>query len=267
MISLLRISTALLATVAADQALASSSDWFEMEGVRVRLVTAGGPDADGTLKGALDIELEPGWKTYWRDPGVSGVPPTIDATSAGGAVPASFDFPVPQWQEDADVRWAGYDRSVVFPVTFTIGANAAKTTIDASIFLGVCEMICVPVQAKLAVDPMRDPKNADDMTVVAKAFAAVPPPARPDFGVTVVSKPGEAELVLDAVVPGDAQTAELFIAGDEGYTFTAPVRTVRDGKTLFTTKASLPAKPATGKGLHYTLVTDKGAVNGLLPYF
>ena len=52
---------ALLALLFAAPAHASSSDWYEMEGARVRLVTAGEPDARGRLNGILDIDLEPGW--------------------------------------------------------------------------------------------------------------------------------------------------------------------------------------------------------------
>ena len=48
----------------------------------MRLVTTGSRDADGRLEGILDIELKPGWKTYWRDPGDAGVPPTIDVSAS-----------------------------------------------------------------------------------------------------------------------------------------------------------------------------------------
>lgn len=261
------ITALLLATAVAGPAAASSSDWFEMEGGRVRLVTAGTPDAEGKLRGILDIELRPGWKTYWRDPGNSGVPPTIDASAASGRIDARFDFPPPQWHDEADFKWAGYDRSVAFPVTFAVDGKTPAGTIEAKVFLGVCETICVPVPATLAIDPTHDPDNAADAAAVAAAFAALPPDARPDFGVKVVSAPGSHDVLLEANLPGDAQTAELFIAGDEGYTFTTPVRAVKDGKALFSTTVTLPARMGTGAGLHYTLVTDKGAVSGLLPYF
>lgn len=261
------LTALLLATAIADPASASSSDWFEMEGGRVRLVTAGTPDAEGNLRGILDIELKPGWKTYWRDPGDSGVPPTVDASAASGKIDARFDFPPPQWHAEDDFKWAGYDRSLALPVTFAVDEKAPPGTIEASVFLGVCETICVPVPATLAVDPEHDPGNAADVAAVTAAFTALPPQARSDFGVKVVSEPGSQKVVLEANFPGNAETAELFIAGDEGYAFTAPIRTVEDGKVLFTTNVTLPARMGTGAGLHYTLVTDKGAVSGLLPYF
>ncbi|HEX8828430.1 MAG TPA: hypothetical protein VF778_09975, partial [Xanthobacteraceae bacterium] len=30
------------------------------------------------LHAGIEIKLDPGWKTYWRDPGDSGAPPTFD---------------------------------------------------------------------------------------------------------------------------------------------------------------------------------------------
>ncbi len=256
----------LAALLAGGQAHASSSEWFEMEGARIRLVTASKPDADGRLRGILDIELKPGWKTYWRDPGDAGVPPTIDVSANPDILGAELDFPAPQRHDEGGFKWAGYDYSLALPVLFTLRQSAEPGTIDANVFLGVCETICVPVQAQLAVDTAGDPDNADDVSAVAAAFAAVPPAATPEFGVKVAETAGD-KIVLEASFPGDPATAELFIGGEEGYASTTPVREERDGKTFFSVEVTRPDKKPEGEGLHYTLVTDAGAVNGILPYF
>nr|WP_292768645.1 protein-disulfide reductase DsbD domain-containing protein [Mesorhizobium sp.] len=248
-------------------ALASSSEWFEMEGARVRLVTSGAPDVEGRLQGVLDIELKPGWKTYWRDPGDAGVPPTIDVSANPGIAGATLDFPAPQRHDEGDFQWAGYDYSVRLPVTFTFRDPAAPSTIDAYVFLGVCETICVPVQATLKVDPASDPDKVGDALAVAQAFAMVPPPAGPEFGVKVVTETGTKTALLEARFPGTPGSAELFIAADEGYSFSTPKRVEKDGKTFFSVDVTAPTRKATGDGLRYTLVTDAGAVDGLLPYF
>ncbi len=253
--------------LACGQAQASSSNWFEMEGARIRLVTAGVPDAEGRLKGVLDIELKPGWKTYWRDPGDAGVPPTIDALSNPNIVSARLDFPAPQWHDEGDFKWAGYDYPIALPVTFTLKDPAGSAAIDADVFLGVCETICVPVQAKLALDPGSDPDNPDDTATVEKAFAAVPPAATAEFGLKLTEKSGEAKAMLEAVFPGNSENADLFIAGEDGYVFAKPVKEERDGKTFFSLEVTRPDEKPAGTGLHYTLVTDTGAVNGVLPYF
>ena len=33
---------------------------------------------DGNVLGALKINLKPGWKIYWRNPGEAGLPPELD---------------------------------------------------------------------------------------------------------------------------------------------------------------------------------------------
>jgi DsbC/DsbD-like thiol-disulfide interchange protein len=258
-------ATALLALLVAPPVHAASSDWFEMEGARVRLVTAGKPDVHGRLRGALDIELKPGWKTYWRDPGDAGVPPTIDASANPNIAAVAFDFPAPQRHDEGDYKWAGYDYPVALPVTVTLRDPAGSATIDANVFLGVCETICVPVQAKLTVEPGAD--DPEDAAAVSAALANIPPPAHADFGVRVASEPGDAKAVLQVTSPGDAGTAELFIAGEDGYVLSTPDREVRGGKTLFVVEVTRPDEAPKGPGLHYTLVTEDGAVSGLLPYF
>lgn len=238
-----------------------------MEGARVRLVTAGEPDAEGRLKGILDIDLKPGWKTYWRDPGDAGVPPTIDVPSNPNIAGIAIDFPAPQRHDEGDFQWAGYDYPVALPVTFTLKDPEGSARVEADVFLGVCETICVPVQAKLALDASSDPDNPDDTAAIAAAFAAVPADATPDFGLKVAGGSGGDSVVLEAAFPGDPESAELFIAGEGGYTFATPVKELRDRKTLFSVEVMRPEETPEGPGLHYVLVTDRGAVRGFLPYF
>ena len=260
-------STLLFALLAAGPALASSSEGFETDGARIRLVTTGKADAAGRLTGILDIDLKPGWKTYWRDPGDAGVPPYLDVAASTNIAGAEFDFPAPQRHDEGDFKWAGYDFPVALPVTFTLKAPGEPAFIDADIFLGVCETICIPVKTKLTLDPASDPDNPDDAAAVSAAQATLPGAEQPDFGVKVISNPGDTTVVLEASFPGDPASAEFFIAGDEGYTFTTPKKFEKGGKTLFSVEAGLPEQRSTGAGLHYTLVTDKGSVSGLLPYF
>jgi DsbC/DsbD-like thiol-disulfide interchange protein len=246
-------------------ALGSSSDWFETKGARVRLVTTGTPGADGRLTGILDIDLMPGWKTYWRDPGDSGVPPSVDLSASINLSGVQFAFPPPQRHDGGGFQWAGYDHPVAFPIELELAS--ANGPISAAVFLGICETICIPVQASLTLDPKSDPDNPRDAAAVAAAKASLPQPDRPDFGVKVVSNPGDATIVLEASFPGDPETAELFVAAEEGYTFGTPRRVQRDGRTMFELEAGLPASAGAGSGLHYTLVTEAGSVSGLLPYF
>ena len=151
-------------------------------------------------------------------------------------------FPAPQRHDEGDFKWAGYDYPVALPVTFTLKTPGDPAIIDADVFLGVCETICIPVKTKLTLDPASDPDNPDDAAAVSAALAALPEKEQADFGVKVVSKPGDTIVVLEASFPGDPASAELFIAGDEDYTFTTPEKIEKDGKTLFSVEVGRPAR-------------------------
>jgi DsbC/DsbD-like thiol-disulfide interchange protein len=249
-------------------ASASSSQWFETEGARIRLVTAGLPDAAGQFSGVLEIVLEPGWKTYWRDPGDAGVPPSIDIAASAGIESASFRFPPPVRIDDGATIWAGYKHPVAFPVVFKAKPGATPI-VTADIFLGVCEAICVPVQARLEVDPGADPDNADDAVTVQAALDALPQPARPDFGVapipeTTVPDGWEGKMMLEATFPGEG--AELFLSAPEGFVFGTPERLESVGRTYFSVAVlARPEKDPQDVTVPYTLVTSAGSVDGALP--
>jgi DsbC/DsbD-like thiol-disulfide interchange protein len=262
------ISLASAAIVAglAGAASASSSPWIDMQGARVRLVTSGSVDRDGVLRGALEINLVPGWKTYWRDPGDAGVPPTIDVTASTNIKSAELDFPAPKRHDEGDFSWAGYNRPVSLPVSFKLEDSSKPASVRASIFLGVCETICVPVKADIAIDPAADPDNPDDAAIVSAALADLPAPATADFGLRIVGFE-EDKLVVEAVFPGGGEGADVFIAAEDGYSFEEPKRSQKDGRTYFTMGASRPDTHPSSGGMHYTLVTNAGAVSGILPYF
>ena len=259
----LAIPMLLLATLASP-AHSASSQWLEAQGARVRLVTSGLPDQDGTLTGVLEIALAPGWKTYWRDPGEVGVPPNLDIDASSNIAGARLSFPAPQRIADGHATWAGYKTSVALPVRLTLKEPADP--ISANVFLGVCEAICIPVQGELVVDPAHDPENTEDAAIIAAALAHLPEPEQPGFGAKIVETTPE-RIVVEASFPGDPAAADFFLAGEDGYAFGTPERLHDTGKSLFSVALlDRPAERPAGAGLAYTLVTAAGAVEGLLPY-
>jgi DsbC/DsbD-like thiol-disulfide interchange protein len=262
----LLLTAAFIATAFPASAPAASSAWLETDGGRVRLVTTGAPDGRGTLTGAIEIDLKPGWKTYWRDPGGSGVPPTLDVSESPNIASAELSFPAPERFDDGYAKWTGYKHSVTLPVQFTVKALADPAKIDATIFLGICETICIPVQGRLAVDPGSDPHDSADAAVVQAALAALPSPETPDFGASKFrSEPGK--LVVEARLPDRSGHVDLFVASEHGYVFGAPERQEKDGKILFSLPIlEQPATAPTTGTLRYTLVTDTGSVDGTLSF-
>lgn len=254
-----------LAVLPVFGAQAASSGWHHVEGGSIRVVTSGRPDAAGHLRGALEIRLKPGWKTYWLDPGASGVPPTFAAAVGAKEAAVEIGFPAPRRFDDGYAPWAGYDHPVSLALTLALpDGAAAPARLQASVFLGVCETICIPVQATLSFDPGAGTDDPEHAAVVEGAFAALPEPARPGFSARVVEVEDGA-VVVEAALPEGARALDLFVAGTQTLALGAPERAADGSRTLFRVPLSthLPARAA-GEELAYTLVTDAGAVSGRL---
>ncbi|WP_236020270.1 protein-disulfide reductase DsbD domain-containing protein [Brucella anthropi] len=144
-------------------ALASTSDWTETPGGRVRVIIEDNSPNNATSnerRGALQVELQPGWKTYWRNPGDAGVPPQINIE---GEAKAQIDFPAPVRFGGEDEGGIGYKQPVSLPIVFHL--TAADTRLKGHVFLGVCEKICIHKLAPSAVGEARSRlRHSDQLT-------------------------------------------------------------------------------------------------------
>lgn len=264
----MRLARLLIATTAAavpiTGALASSSDRYVTDGATLRLVTTGLADEAGQLRGAVEIRLAPGWKTYWKEPGASGVPPQIDVAGSINVTAAALRFPAPEWHADDYGDWAGYGRPVVLPIVFTVGAPERFSVIEADFFLGICETICVPVQARLTVEPGSAPEDPADAAFVAAAFGGLPGTPDAGFGVREARLSGDVLLVKVSVPAAGSDRAALFLAPEAGYALGTPRSSGGDGtETTFEVPVlARPAGDAADVVVSYTLTAGDAAVTG-----
>lgn len=142
------------------------------------------PTAEGTWMTALRLELQPGWKTYWRSPGDSGVPPGFDWDGAGNIGAATLHWPVPEIIESAGERTLGYHGALVLPIEITPEAPGAPVTGRVGVELGLCESICVPAHLTLDAPPLAD--TPDPGIEAALAQVPQPQPALLDCRVTEI---------------------------------------------------------------------------------
>lgn len=115
----------------------------------------------GTHMAALRIRLAPGWKTYWRAPGESGIPPRFGWDGSQNLSGVTFHWPVPQVFEQNGMRSIGYKHELILPMEFSAPDPTAPITLNSQIELGVCLDICMPltlsVKATLPATGTPDP--------------------------------------------------------------------------------------------------------------
>ena len=115
-------------------------------------VIAGWRQANGSHMAAIDIQLEKGWKTYWRVAGGGGIPPQFDWSASENI--ASFDvkWPAPTVFWDYGQQSIGYKDALVLPIIFHPKDADKPMRISGTIDFGVCENVCVPVRSALNAD-------------------------------------------------------------------------------------------------------------------
>lgn len=119
------------------------------------------------------IELDPGWKTYWRMPGEAGIPPEFTWTTSAPAK-VEVSFPAPARYADESGETVGYETEALFPVTVT-PESATGLELGLELFFAVCKDICIPATAtaSLTLGPMaRDPSGSARVEQAGKSVPA-----------------------------------------------------------------------------------------------
>ena len=130
----LLLASTLFALGAAGIALAAASSatpWIASNNSKVRLVS-GMVDNGGrpALLAGVQLRMDAGWKTYWRNPGDSGVPPSFNWAGSKNLKEAEVLFPAPDRFADAGGTAIGYDGEVLFPVKLTPEREAVSSRLS-----------------------------------------------------------------------------------------------------------------------------------------
>jgi thiol:disulfide interchange protein DsbD len=174
--------------------------------VRARLIaedTALEPGATAWL--AVELVMKPGWHTYWRNPGDAGQATEIDWTLPQGYAAGPIHWPVPKSFTVDIITSYGYADRVALLVPVTVPADARdKADIAADVRWLVCEKICIPGEARLALSlPVAAAASRDQAN--ATVFSATRGRLPRDLGSPVAAR-YDAETIALQLPPssGDA---------------------------------------------------------------
>lgn len=197
----------LLATTARAD---NTSPWVEDLNSGLRLI-AGGKDAEN-LRAGVEIKMQPGWHTYWRYPGDSGVPPRFDFSASENVADVQVLYPAPHALTDQTGTTIGYTDNVIFPLRVVPRQKDKPVTLRAKIDYAVCEKLCVPVEARAELPLAGGADNA----ALAAAEARVPKQlSAAEAGLTVrrTNDGKRKPLVLVDFAAPAGQAVELFVEG------------------------------------------------------
>jgi DsbC/DsbD-like thiol-disulfide interchange protein len=149
-----------------------ASPWSNDARSSVRLIGGTNTSGETPLHAGIEMKLLPGWHTYWRYPGDSGVPPRFDFSGSDNLKSATVLYPAPQLHSDEAGSTIGYEGSVVFPVEVTAKEPGKPVNLKLKIDYAVCEKLCVPAEGSLALSLA--PGASSEEAALKAAFARVP---------------------------------------------------------------------------------------------
>lgn len=190
---------------------------------QVRLLS-GGRQGDHWLAG-IEISLDPGFKTYWRNPGDSGLPPSFDWSASENVESVEVRWPAPTRHEDAAGIAYVYNGEAILPVLVKPKAADKPITLALTVDYGICKEICIPAHADLNLQ-LAD--SGPERPVLEKAMAKVPrKQALGDSGdlavLSVQPKAGNGPALSVAIRAPLGTTPVLFAEAPENwYVSTSP---------------------------------------------
>lgn len=145
----------------------------------------------------LAIEHQPHWHTYWKNPGDSGLPTTLQWTLPEGFQAGEIEWPTPARLPIGPLMNYGYEGRLLLPVKVEVPAGYVADTLKVKLRADwlVCKDVCIPEGGDFALD-----------IPVASAFAA----RAADFEAAAAAKPRAlAEARAAAQVGADGLSLEV----------------------------------------------------------
>ena len=207
-------ATLFVSSLAVEARAQDASPWQRDGHSAVRLLA--GSRSGAVLLGGIAFQLQPGWKTYWRTPGDSGVPPRFDFSKSDNIEAVTILWPAPtKFDDGAGGHSLGYHDQVVLPLRI-VAKNADKpVTLRAAVNYAVCEKLCIPVEADAEL-PFTSVASTEDSALFA-ALDTVPKPANvgdPNpLTIRDVKRDGKSTVLVDVAAPPETGEINLFVEG------------------------------------------------------
>ncbi|UNE54885.1 protein-disulfide reductase DsbD domain-containing protein [Bartonella machadoae] len=143
-----------------------ATSWYESEGGRIRLALTE-PSPSGIREGMIEIVLKPNWKTYWRNPGYSGIAAFFNFNQQ---VSYEIFYPTPQLYETENDWSFGYKDKVVLPFTL----SGLTNNLSGTLTVGLCYKICLPFTVNFDFSPSIQKKQRLPLSLLKAAQDALP---------------------------------------------------------------------------------------------
>jgi DsbC/DsbD-like thiol-disulfide interchange protein len=256
---------------AADASRAEdASPWDSDQRSALRLIAGSAGKGAPGLRAGIEMRIDPGWKTYWRYAGDSGLPPTFDFAGSENVKSVTVLWPAPRrFPDGAGGHSIGYTGSVVFPLQVLAQDASRPVALRLQATYGVCEKICIPASGKARLQ-LSGGESSEDGALTAAELRVPKPAALGDSAPLSVralhrEASGSRERVVVDVTAPDGVELALFAEGPTPEWYLPLPEPVESGpggmrRFAFDVDGLPPGSSIAGAPIKLTLVAGKDAI-------
>ena len=192
---------------------ADASSWSQDIHSAFRLIAGADKPGATPMRAGIEIKMQPGWHTYWRYPGDSGVPPRFDFSGSENFATAKVRYPAPHLYSDETGNTLGYKDGVTFPLQVTPRQPGKPVKLHVKLFYAVCAKLCVPVEG--SAELTLAPGGSSQEPALAAAEARVPKEVSAEQAGLTVKRVNDAPkplVMVDLKAPA-GEKVEMFVEG------------------------------------------------------
>lgn len=153
-----------------------------------------------TVTLALRFNPVPGWHIYWKNPGDSGLPPSVTWKLPPGWTAGPLQFPFPEKILLPPLVSYGYEQETLLLTTFTIPDYEkipSSFPIEADIEWLVCKETCLPGKAHLNLTLSTQPKPNIDLQGLFDDVRKDLPTSLPHISITAKTEGSALQLIVE----------------------------------------------------------------------
>ena len=234
----------------------------------VKLLLPAAAKTGETMVVGVQLKMESGWHTYWKNPGDAGQATEIKWQLPPGVTAGAIQWPLPQKISAEDLTTYGYGNEVILlvPIKLDKGVPPGPLSLAAKVSWLECKDSCLPASAEIkgTVTAGSEAKPSADSARI-KSWQAKVPAAAANFSAKAWWEPATADKTrtLNLQWTGQAAGADFFPAAYDNLeiqgateTLTAPAGEIHLRKVV---KKSAGDWPLDISGV---FVTAEGAIEG-----
>lgn len=236
-----------------SKSFAQTTPWKSCIGGRERFIIQP-TDKPCEYISAIEVELYPGWKSFWRNPGSSGMKPEINVDNGK----ATILYPTPVLYKQQDNEWENiYTDHLLLPVK--ISSTDKCNNISGNLHVCFCKNMCIPVELQFNFTNITS--NLLEQYIIDQAFAGLPKEHSKNISFKAIKQTPQGIQIVYSYKNIDPKKIELFLDAGDKFCSLPILISKNNHHLIFETKCSKLIK---GANLFYTLKTDTETISNII---